>query len=120
MASEQRDSSYAHIASAIAQRIEVHRESSGGRQLYTLRGAVLMSRKLAKTNVQTNPCDRRELANASSLYLALTPSPSRRLAHRNRRNPAPPFDDDVFSFHFAFSGSLTHSRISDGITPIAG
>jgi hypothetical protein len=28
--------------------------------------------KLAKTNVQTTLCDRREPANASSLYLALT------------------------------------------------
>jgi hypothetical protein len=34
----------------------------------------LTPRKLAKSNVQTSPCDRRELANGSSLYLAVTPS----------------------------------------------
>ena len=42
-----------------------------GRHLHTLHRAVLMSQKLAKSNVQTSLCDRREPANASSLYLAV-------------------------------------------------
>ena len=36
-----------------------------------MHGAVLTPRKLAKFNVQTSLCDRREPANASSLYLAV-------------------------------------------------
>lgn len=38
-----------------------------------MRSAILKSQKLAKSNVQTSPCDRREPANVSSLYLAVNP-----------------------------------------------
>jgi hypothetical protein len=44
-----------------------------GRHLHTLHRAALTSQKLAKSNVQTSLCDRREPANASSLYLARSP-----------------------------------------------
>jgi len=36
-----------------------------------LRRVIEMASQGAKTNVQTNSCDRREPANASSLYLAI-------------------------------------------------
>jgi hypothetical protein len=54
-----------------------------------LRGAIFAPRKLAKTNVQTTLCDQGEPANASSLYLAVTPSPSL-LAFDPSRRPEPP------------------------------
>ena len=46
-----------------------------GRHLHTSHRAVLTSQKLAKSNVQTSLCDRREPANASSLYLAVNSQP---------------------------------------------
>ena len=85
IANKQRGSSSTHIASAIARKIEIHQEKCEGRHLHTLRRAILTPRKLAKSNVQTNPCDRREPANASSLYLAVTPS-ARRPARTSRRH----------------------------------
>jgi len=62
-----------HIASAISHKIEVHRKKAKGGTQHTVRSAIFKSRKLAKSNVQTSLCDRREPANASSLYLAVTP-----------------------------------------------
>src|SRR5579863_9750222 len=62
-----------------------------------------MASQGAKINVQTTSCDRREPANASSLYLAVTPSPGK------RPSPAPLFDD-VFSFHFGFSVAAENLR----------
>jgi hypothetical protein len=39
-----------------------------------LRGVAQTAAQGAKTNVQTTLCDQKEPANASSLYLAVTPS----------------------------------------------
>jgi hypothetical protein len=89
IANEQRDSSYTHIASAIARKIENSSGKCKGRHLHTLQRAILTPQKLAKSNVQTSPCDRREPANGSSLYLAVTPSPSLLTFDASRR-PEPP------------------------------
>jgi hypothetical protein len=73
MAKKQRCSSSTHIASAIALNIEIKRGNSFVASRCTLRSIVEMASQGAKINVQTTPCDRREPANASSLYLAITP-----------------------------------------------
>jgi hypothetical protein len=79
-----------------------------------LHRAVLALRKLAKTNVQTNLCDRREPANTSSLYLAVTHSPSLPCESCH-------VSSIVCSRSIADSlVRLAHWRISDGITPIVG
>ena len=49
-----------------------------------------MASQGAKTNVQTNPCDRREPANASSLYLAIDPRPQQpasKLKNQRKEHP---------------------------------
>ena len=65
-----------------------------GRHLRTLHRAVLTSQKLAKSNVQTSLCDRREPANASSLYLALHPRPQQSASMlKNQRKRRPKKED---------------------------
>jgi hypothetical protein len=58
-----------------------------------------------------------EFANASSLYLAVTP----RLHYLtfSPPNPAHPFDD-LFSVHSGSLVLLLHWRISDSIAPFVG
>ncbi len=86
IANKQRGFSSTHIASAISHKIEIHQENATGGTCTRCAGAILTPRKLAKSNVQTNPCDQREPANDSSLYLAVTPS-ARRPAPTSRRSP---------------------------------
>ncbi|MBU6464211.1 MAG: hypothetical protein KGR71_16755 [Proteobacteria bacterium] len=79
----------AHIASAVALKIEIKQGNSYRGQARTLRRVIEMASQGAKTNVQTNLCGRREPANDSSLYLAVTVTPSSRLLARSSRLPPP-------------------------------
>ena len=87
-----------------------------GRPLHTLRSAILKPQKLAKSNVQTSPCDQREPANASSLYLAVL------IGRRLNRSPVTVRILHVSSMMCSrpISGSLLLWRISGGGSSFLG